>query len=161
MPKGKPNSTPEERFLQRCIKQPCKMPNLTDCWIWTGGTYSNGYGQVKSQTYNTRYAHQYACSHWNNSPLPIPVGFCVKHKCDTKLCINPEHLEYGTIQENIQEMVDRNEFAMGRIPATDEELILLKELIEKDTPMREISRNMNCSRSRIARIIRDYLTVEQ
>lgn len=30
----------------------------------------------------------------------VPPGLVVRHKCDVKLCIDPEHLEIGTYQDN-------------------------------------------------------------
>ena len=149
MPKGKPNSSPEERFLKRVVQD-------GECWIWTGGVFTNGYGQVKSQTYGTVYAHQYACHHWNNSPLPIEKGKCIKHSCDRKLCVNPAHLSYGTLQENIQEMYERNPKAMGRIPPSDTELETLRELVKNNTPRREMARIIKHDRSWIDRVRRDY-----
>jgi hypothetical protein len=149
MPTGKPNTSPEERFLKRCI-------NDGDCILWNGGKYTNGYGQVKKETYGTTYAHQWACHFWNGSPLPIEKGMCIKHSCDNRLCVNPEHLSYGTLQENIQEMVERNPNAMGRIAPTDEELILLRQLVSSDTPRREMARILNHGRHWIDRVRRDY-----
>lgn len=37
----------------------------------------------------------------------------VRHKCDNRLCINPEHLESGTHLENIQDMMDRGRDSKG------------------------------------------------
>jgi hypothetical protein len=38
----------------------------------------------------------------------IPDGLVVRHKCDNPSCINPEHLELGTVQDNNQDKIDRN-----------------------------------------------------
>lgn len=35
----------------------------------------------------------------------------VRHKCDVRRCVNPEHLVSGTPQENVQDMINR-----GRAP---------------------------------------------
>jgi hypothetical protein len=32
----------------------------------------------------------------------------IRHRCDTKLCINPLHLELGTHMDNMQDKIDRN-----------------------------------------------------
>lgn len=161
MPRGNPEATPEERFLQRCVETPCKYPTLSPCWIWTGGTFYRkravvGYGQVQTATYGTRYAHQFACSHWNASPLPVEPGYCIKHSCDTMLCVNPDHLSYGPLYENIMEMKERNPTAFGRILPTDAELSLLRLMISENTPRREMERRIGHSRSWIDRIVRDY-----
>ena len=38
----------------------------------------------------------------------IPKGMIVRHSCDNKSCINPEHLIMGTKKDNTQDMMNRN-----------------------------------------------------
>jgi len=156
MPRGKPESSIEERFMKKCVPTPCKMPELGECWIWTGAKSCHPYAQVTRQTYGTTMAHQWSCHHWNGSPLPIENGMCVKHRCDTRLCVNPAHLSYGTLQENIKEMVERVPTAMGRIVPTEAELTLLKEMTKQNVPRREIARRIGHSRDWVDRIKREY-----
>jgi hypothetical protein len=72
------------------------------------------------------------------------------------VCVNPAHLSYGTLQENIQEMVQRNPTAMGRVPPTEQELALLRQMIAENTPRREMARRLNHGRHWVDRIRRDY-----
>lgn len=146
----------EERFLKKCVATPCKIKDFEDCWIWTGAKQVNGYSQILKKIWGGNLGHQWACHHWNGSPLPVEKGMCVKHKCDTRLCVNPAHLEYGTLQENIKEMVERNPTAMGRIVPTDEELKLLRQMIADNTPRREKARRLGHSRHWVDRIMREY-----
>ena len=37
----------------------------------------------------------------------------VRHTCDNKLCINPDHLVLGTHNDNVQDRVNRNRSAKG------------------------------------------------
>jgi hypothetical protein len=138
----------EEAFLNKCIWE-------GDCLIWKGNKYLNGYGQL-NKLWGTTYAHQWACHYWKGSPLPVGEGMCIKHSCDNRLCVNPDHLSHGTLQENIKEMVERNPLAMGRKPPTESELSLLKEMLEKKTSLREMARNLKHDRDWVRRIIRDY-----
>ena len=140
----------EEQFLNKTIIQD------NGCWIWSGGLTTSGYGQLKKHIWGTYYAHQWACNHWNKSPLPIAKGYCIKHSCDVKRCVNPDHLSYGTVQENIQEMIDRNPDAMGRKTPSESEIELLRQMIIDEVPKREMMRRIGYSRSWINRVIRDY-----
>lgn len=142
----------EERFLTRCGPQ----GNDGDCWIWTGGATTNGYGQLLPSIWGTGYAHQWSCHNWNGSPLPIEKGMCIKHSCDNKWCVNPAHLSYGSLQENIKEMIERNPTALGRVVPTDQELDLLRAMIAENTPRREMARQIGHSRHWVDRIRRDY-----
>lgn len=160
MPRGKPVSTAEDRFLKRCVTEQ-RVEGMTPCWIWAGAVSAHPYAQVTRQTYGTTMAHQWACHNWNGSPLPVEKGMCVKHACDIRLCVNPEHLSYGTLQENIKEMVERVPTAMGRIVPTDAELSLLREMVRQGISRREVARRIGHSRHWIDRIKREYNISEQ
>lgn len=43
----------------------------------------------------------------------IPKGLVVRHKCDVRNCINPEHLELGTNRENTHDTINRGRKALG------------------------------------------------
>jgi len=149
MPRGCPEASLEERFLKKCVED-------GECWRWTGNMYLNGYGQLLKKVWGTGFAHQWSCHNWNGSPLPVERGMCIKHSCDNRWCMNPEHLSYGTLQENIQDMVERNPTAMGRVPPTEQELILLRQMVSDNTTRREMARRIGHGRHWIRRIRRDY-----
>jgi hypothetical protein len=150
MPRGCPVASLEERFLSKTVRD-------GECHIWTGNKFLNGYGQLVKSVWGTGYAHQWASHNWNKTPIPIEKGMCIKHSCDNRLCVNPAHLSYGTVQENILEMVERNPGAMGRVAPTDEQLELLRQMITDDVPRREMARRLGHGRHWIDRVTRDYL----
>jgi hypothetical protein len=43
----------------------------------------------------------------------IPAGNVIRHTCDNHLCINPEHLACGTVQDNVNDRVSRGRSAVG------------------------------------------------
>lgn len=84
-------------------------PN-SGCWLWLGAINKAGYGQIR---YNKKIinAHRYYYQKYNNITLPYNV--VVRHKCDNPLCVNPEHMEIGSHQDNMNDMVKRNRSAKG------------------------------------------------
>lgn len=71
--------------------------------------YTTGYYQITNGR-NRKLAHRHI---YEECFGEIPKGMVVRHKCDNKSCINPEHLELGTLAENIQDKVKRNRCAKG------------------------------------------------
>lgn len=45
---------------------------------------------------------------------PIPDDMIVRHKCDNPPCFNPDHLELGTHDQNMEDMRSRNRSGLGR-----------------------------------------------
>jgi hypothetical protein len=43
----------------------------------------------------------------------IPKGMVIRHKCDNRKCINPDHFEIGTQRQNMQDMVERGRSLTG------------------------------------------------
>jgi hypothetical protein len=95
--------TPEQ--IARFWKNVCKTPG--GCWVWTGGQFTNGYGGM---TVDGKALHVHRLS-WELSRGPIPQEMCVLHKCDVRLCVNPDHLFTGTQGDNIADKVLK-----GRVP---------------------------------------------
>ena len=60
----------------------------------------------------------------------IPKGMIVRHKCDNPSCINPEHLEIGTHQDNSNDKVSRGRHKGGK-GETHGMAKLTKELVEE------------------------------
>lgn len=73
-----------------------KIDHEGDCWIWVGKVLPNGYGRFWFDG-KQRYAHRVAYEQFVG---PIPNGLVIDHLCRNRGCVNPDHLEPVTHQEN-------------------------------------------------------------
>ena len=82
-----------------------KYTNKTEtCWIWTGYKCYWGYGIISVKS-KPKKAHRIAYEVWKG---PIPDGLLIRHLCNNPACINPDHLEIGTHQDNMNDKVRAN-----------------------------------------------------
>jgi hypothetical protein len=74
------------------------------CWEWLRAVRTDGYGTVKDRRDITVGAHRVS---WQEHKGEIPEGLHVLHKCDNKLCVNPDHLFLGTHKDNMKDMIGK------------------------------------------------------
>jgi hypothetical protein len=81
------------------------------CWEWQGSTNSTGYGTVSWEG-KVYCAHRVAAwlSGLVDSPRAIGSRASVRasnkyvlHKCDNRLCCNPDHFFVGTLGDNMKD----------------------------------------------------------
>lgn len=91
-------------IVDRLMRHVSPVP-IAGCWLWTSATDSRGYGQISmGANMSPRKAHRVSYEAFVGE---IPAGMVVRHRCDTPLCINPNHLEIGTQKDNANDMMVR------------------------------------------------------
>lgn len=81
-----------------------KIGGTAMCWPWQGHL-ANGYGRFRGER-----AHRYA---YRLHKGDIPEELMVRHLCGNKLCVNPAHLEVGTMKENAADGIRLGETLRG------------------------------------------------
>src|SRR5699024_9863844 len=87
----------------------------------------------------------------------IPKGLDVRHKCDDKGCINPEQMELGTRQDNVNDAMERGLWPLGvnsgNYKLDDEKVTNIRKLLKssknKHKTLIELSEKYNTSISTI------------
>lgn len=99
------------RFWANVDKTPGHGPDGA-CWLWTGTKSGKGYGGFYYAG-KTQRAHR--VSLWLSGSIAPSGRNCAMHACDNRMCVNPDHLSWGTVTDNNRDM--RNKGRMRGSPA--------------------------------------------
>lgn len=84
-------------------------PN-SGCWLWLGTLSVFGYGTITAGGKTGQKTHRKA---YEIAFGEIPKGMHVLHRCDTRCCVNPEHLFLGTNKDNVADKVAKDRQSRG------------------------------------------------
>lgn len=143
----------KERFMKFV-----NVDENTKCWNWTGSIKSDGYGGFRMNGTVMR-SHRSSWVLFKNIPLPQYTfskdAIIIRHKCNNRSCVNPEHLELGTYEQNMQDrkLAGRTAYGEnhGKSKLTEKQVIEIKNLLNINS-ISEISKMFNVSYSCIKAI---------
>lgn len=111
--------TPQQRFWNHVTKG-------DGCWQWSGAPDGQGYGKLWLPGNRSALAHRLS---WEVHHGEVPERD-VLHRCDNRLCVNPDHLFLGTQADNVHDMVTKGRHRRKLSAAQVEEVIRLLGLGE-------------------------------
>jgi hypothetical protein len=98
VPKLPRNAPLADRFANLASPEP-----NSGCWIWLGAVTKSGYGIIRIDG-KTKLATHLSLE---LNGFPRSGSDFALHSCDTPSCVNPDHLRWGSQQENMADMEDR------------------------------------------------------
>ena len=144
--------TPDERFWS-------KVDVIDDdhsCWLWTAvrsGYPPRQYGFIKIGGKNVK-AHRHA---YELKVGPIGDAY-VLHRCDTPLCVRPDHLFLGTHADNMKDRGSKERQARGdrhwATKATADQVREVRHLREQGLLYKEIAEQCGLSKGIVGNILR-------
>jgi hypothetical protein len=136
------------------------------CWNWTASC-RYGYGKFGLNG-KTIQSHRLSYELANGD---IPEGLIVRHKCkQNRKCVNPDHLEVGTYQDNRNDMIRDGTLPKGethgRSKLTDTQVKEIRALYAVgDITQRNLAKSFAISQREICRVVNNkswkHLLVEE
>lgn len=154
MIKQRPTIPPEPRFWAKVDKNgpiPKHVPELGKCWIWLGAKRERGHGKFqvnRKETTPYRFSYELHIG-------PVPEGHHILHKCDRGSCVNPHHLDTGTQQDNVDDMIAKGRNARGeKMSSINLETVLeMRRLYEAGKSIKRIMEIFNLKRGVVSKTV--------
>lgn len=110
------------------------------CWLWTGALNGGGYGTFCFKGERKGIGvHRISLILSGES---IPNGYVARHICRNRNCVNPDHLESGTIQDNTNDRIRDGTMVCGEkhysAKLTNDDIIKIREWTGRKDKLAEL-----------------------
>jgi hypothetical protein len=116
-----------------------------DCWLWTGGLVGRDSRPYFSVDGKKLLAYRIVYELMTGKRLT--PGILMRHKCDNRVCCNPNHLEEGSHAKNMDDMKERQRHGMPHQTVRH-----IKKLILQKVPYSVIAERYGVSKSLVSEI---------
>jgi hypothetical protein len=104
-------------------------PN-SGCWLWVGSVNFDSRGdRYGRRVHEGRFWRAHRLSFVLHRG-PIPDGLWVLHRCDTPLCVNPQHLFLGTVTDNNADMTQKGRRRSAEGEAAGNSKLTAEQVVE-------------------------------
>ncbi len=140
----------DKKFAQRFWAKVDRKAN-DECWLWKGAVQSSGYGTFWKDGKN-RLVHRisYGLSR-KCGPAKTKV---VRHKCNTRLCVNPSHLLIGTHKDNFNDAVACGKSGAASPTINRDQVIMVRWLATLGWTRQALANACGVSKRCIAGVVR-------
>ena len=90
------------RLMDRIERMSVPEPN-SGCWLWMGMLDKSGYGKTCYGSGKTLSASRLSYIVYKEDPREQVV----RHTCDVRSCVNPDHLLVGSVRDNVHDTFNR------------------------------------------------------
>ena len=114
------------------------------CWPWKGKLNKKDGRPYFTVAGKRRPAYAYVIETASGEKQN---GRMVRHSCDNAICCNPSHLSWGSHQQNMDDMVERDRHGLPKIVVR-----AIRKLLAKDIPQSQIAELYGISREAVSAI---------
>jgi predicted XRE-type DNA-binding protein len=139
--KGKTFINEPKKLIEEAINS-----KTDDCIEWKFSLNKNGYAHLSNRQQKTPFVHRIVASKCHSNPENKPD---VAHICNNRKCINPRHLRWTTKKENSEDRIMHN---TNGIRISNEDVLAIRNHIEKGIKQSTIAKEFNVDQSLISRI---------
>lgn len=113
-----------------------KVDKADECWLWTAGKNSDGYGVFKLDGKSVgSHVVSYVLANGD-----VPNGIEVCHTCDNPPCVHPDHLWLGTRKDNAQDSALKGRNSHGEKHHTSKlSDVQVQQILKDNRPLSDIA----------------------